>query len=96
MTERPAKLKESLDDLERLLYSVAHDLRAPLRAMEGFTTLLLKQYAPRLDEMGQDYARRVGETARRMDQLILDLLAYGRLSHVPLPYTRIELRTHEQ
>ena len=46
--------------------------------------------------MGQDYARRVGEAASRMDQLILDLLAYGRLSHVPLPYTRIELRTHEQ
>jgi signal transduction histidine kinase len=92
VAERTAKLKQSFDDLERLLYSVAHDLRAPLRAMEGFTTLLLKQYAPQLDATGQDYTRRVAEAATRMDQLILDLLAYGRLSHVPLSCDRIELR----
>jgi len=92
VAERTVELQGSLENLEKLLYSVAHDLRAPLGAMEGFSRLLLKQYAPQLDALGQDYARRIGGAATRMDRLILDLLAYGRLSHVSLPCSSVQLQ----
>ena len=92
VAERTAKLLQALEDMEKLLYSMAHDLRAPLRAMAGFTTLLLKQYSAHLDAAGQDYARRISAAATRMDRLILDLLAYGRLSHLPLACVRVDLQ----
>src|SRR5262249_46893588 len=61
-------------------YTVSHDLRSPLRAMYGFSQALLEDYAGHLDATGQDYARRIMESSRRMDRLIQDLLAYSRLS----------------
>src|SRR5581483_2479775 len=82
--ERTAKLQQSVQSLEGVLYHVAHDLRAPLRAMQGFTTILLEDYAPKLDKQGEDYAQRVSSAASRMDKLIQDLLAYGRLGHMAL------------
>ena len=91
VSERTAKLQESVRSLESVLYHVAHDLRAPLRAMEGFTTLLLKQYAASLDATGEDYARRVSASARRMDELLQDLLDYGNACHVEVISTKVEL-----
>jgi signal transduction histidine kinase len=60
-------------------YSVAHDLRAPLRAIDGFSRALLEDYAPKLDEQGRDYLERVSKGARRMGELIDDLLQLSRL-----------------
>ncbi|MDB6110452.1 MAG: Two-component hybrid sensor and regulator [Pedosphaera sp.] len=89
--ERTATLRESVQSLEGVLYHVAHDLRAPLRAMQGLTTLLLEEYAPHFDAEGREYAQRIVDAASRMDVLIRDLLAYGRLGHVHLPVQRLEL-----
>lgn len=91
VAERTSTLVESVRSLEGVLYHVAHDLRAPLRAMQGLTTLLMEEYASQFDEAGRDYAQRIVTAASRMDILIRDLLAYGRLGHVPLPMQRVEL-----
>ncbi|HEC33197.1 MAG TPA: PAS domain S-box protein, partial [Chloroflexi bacterium] len=60
------------------------DLRAPLRAMHGFSQALLEDYADRLDPTGQDYARRIVAAAQRMDTLILDLLTYSHLGRAEM------------
>jgi hypothetical protein len=91
VAERTATLQESVQSLEGVLYHVAHDLRAPLRAMQGLTTLLLEEYGPGFDEEGRDYANRIAGASSRMDALIRDLLAYGRLGHVELPSSELEL-----
>jgi two-component system sensor histidine kinase/response regulator len=67
-------------ELESFCYTIAHDLRAPLRAMEGLTTLLLEDYAEKLDKSAQDYGERIRNSAARMDQMIQELLAYSRLT----------------
>jgi signal transduction histidine kinase len=67
-------------ELEAFSYSVSHDLRAPLRAMQGFSQALLEDYAHQLDATGHDYARRIVDAADRMDHLIQDILAYSRLT----------------
>jgi len=89
--ERTAILRQTIHSLEAVCYHIAHDLRAPLRAMQGFTTLLVKDYAPHLDQTGEDYARRVGGAAHRMDRLIQSLLDYGRLGHQQFSISKVSL-----
>ncbi len=91
VAERTATLEASLQSISGVLYHVAHDLRAPLRTMQGFTTILEEEYAARLGETGGDYARRIAAAASRMDKLIQDLLAYGRLAHVSLSPAALDL-----
>jgi PAS domain S-box-containing protein len=91
VAERTAKLQQSLQSLEGVLYHVAHDLRAPLRAQAGFTNILLEEYASELDAQGQNYVARISEAARRMDELVRDLLAYGRLAHMAMPAAKVDL-----
>jgi signal transduction histidine kinase len=93
VAERTANLKQSVQSLEGVLYHVAHDLRAPLRAMASFTSILLDDYAPNLDERGQDYARRISTAASHMDRLVQDLLAFGRLAHTEVPIEKVNLET---
>jgi len=78
--ERTARLSEALRELETFASSVAHDLRGPLRAMAQLSEILIEDYAPQLGEDGQDYARRIGQAANRMDLLTTDLLEYSRLT----------------
>jgi signal transduction histidine kinase len=78
VTERTAELDASNKELDAFAYSVAHDLRAPLRAMHGFADAVLEDYAAKLDATGRDYLQRVVNSARNMDILIQDLLAYSR------------------
>ena len=75
-----ARLRETNEELEAFVYSVSHDLRAPLRAMEGFAQALLEDYGEGMDPTARDYAGRIIAAARRMDVLIQDLLAYSRVS----------------
>jgi signal transduction histidine kinase len=75
-----SELEEARRDLDGFAYSVAHDLRSPLRAMTGFSEALLEEHSGALDQTGRDYAQRIFESAKRMDALIQDLLAYSRLS----------------
>jgi signal transduction histidine kinase len=78
--ERTRELEAANQELDAFSYSISHDLRAPLRAMQGFTEALLEDYGERLDSTGQDYAQRIVAASHRMDALIQDLLAYSRLS----------------
>src|SRR6266481_6706942 len=81
VAERTAHLQETVHSLEGVCYHIAHDLRAPLRAVEGYSKILFNQYAPRFDAAGEEYANRISEAAARMDLLIHGLLEYGRLGH---------------
>ncbi|HET7250649.1 MAG TPA: ATP-binding protein [Gemmatimonadales bacterium] len=89
--ERTAELEERNDELEAFGYSISHDLRAPLRAMQGFSQALLDDCGDRLDAMGREYAERIVAGARRMDELIRDLLAYSRVSRAELQLMRVPL-----
>jgi PAS domain S-box-containing protein len=77
--ERTLQLRETIADLEQFSYSIAHDLRAPLRSMSSFSSILIEEYARRLDEDGVEYLRRIASAARRMDDLIRDVLTYSRI-----------------
>ncbi len=79
VAERTAALGRSNAQLDAFAYTVSHDLRAPLRAMEGFARILLDDYAALLGEKGGRYATRIVSAAERMERLINDLLAYSRL-----------------
>jgi PAS domain S-box-containing protein len=78
--ERTAELITSNKELEAFSYSVSHDLRAPLRAMTGFSEAVLEEYTPLLDARGKDYLHRVSESAKRMGKLVDDLLRLSRFS----------------
>ncbi|NEP17659.1 MAG: PAS domain S-box protein [Leptolyngbya sp. SIO4C1] len=79
VAERTRQVETANDELKAFAYTVSHDLRAPLRAMQGFAQALLEDYAPELDELGHEYANRIVGAAAQMDTLILDLLDYSRL-----------------
>lgn len=85
VVQRTAKLEIANKELESFSYSVAHDLRAPLRSINGFSQALLEDYAEKFDEQGRDYIGRVRQASKYMGQLIDDLL---KLSHV----TRSEIQ----
>ncbi len=78
-------------ELEAFSYSVSHDLRAPLRSIDGFSQALLEDYTARLDDAGQDYLRRVRTAAQRMAQLIDDLLQLSRVSRAALTSEPVDL-----
>jgi Bacteriophytochrome (light-regulated signal transduction histidine kinase) len=90
VAERTAHLQETIHSLQGVCYHIAHDLRAPLRAMEGYSKILLNQYAPRFDAVGEEYANRISEAAARMDLLIHGLLEYGRLGHEQFPVETVQ------
>src|SRR5207245_2688832 len=80
-------------ELEAFSYSVSHDLRAPLRAMQGFAQALNEDFADRLGPVAQDYTRRIVAAACRMDTLIQDLLADSRLSRAQMLLQPLDLRS---
>src|SRR5437879_7948641 len=84
VVERTAQLKAANNELESFSYSVAHDLRAPLRAMDGFSRLVVEDFAPLLPDEAQRYLHLVREHAQQMGHLIDDLLTFARLSRQPV------------
>jgi len=80
VAERTAELSYSNQELESFSYSVSHDLRSPLRAIDGFSQALLEDYGDRFDETGQDYLHRVRAASQRMGGLIDALLMLSRVS----------------
>ncbi|MDB6034361.1 MAG: hypothetical protein JWM16_4699, partial [Verrucomicrobiales bacterium] len=77
--KRTAQLREALNELEAYSYSIAHDMRAPLRGMQGFSKLLVEDYSSQLDRTAQEYLRRISNSADRMDRLIQDVLNYSKI-----------------
>jgi signal transduction histidine kinase len=92
VTERTRHLRETITSLEGVCYHLAHDLRAPLRAMDGYTSLLLSECSASLDSTGQSYAAKIVQAAERMDLLIDALMEYGRLGHENYPMEPIQLK----
>jgi signal transduction histidine kinase len=91
LTESHIALEASNEELEAFCYSVAHDLRAPLRAIQGFSQALVEDHAAALDAKGQDYLARVSHAAVRMSTLIDDLLTLSRISRSPLVRADVDL-----
>ncbi|MHB1174985.1 MAG: sensor histidine kinase [Sulfuriferula sp.] len=85
------ELQASVQEMQAFSYSVSHDLRAPLRAIQGFTQALQEDYASQLDPAGRDFAQRIVTAANRMDILIQDLLAYSQLSRGELSPKTVSL-----
>jgi len=84
-------LQASNRELESFSYSVSHDLRAPLRAVDGFSNILLKSHADRLDDQGRDLLQRMRAAAQRMGLLIDDMLVLSRISRAELVCERFNL-----
>ncbi|MGH7590383.1 MAG: sensor histidine kinase, partial [Gemmatimonadales bacterium] len=91
VAERTRELKERNEELEAFGYSLAHDLRAPLRAMQGFSQALLEDHSTQLDPTGRHYAELVSEGAQTMDRMILDLLNYSRVARTDLDNGPVDL-----
>jgi PAS domain S-box-containing protein len=79
-----ARVRERTAELESFSYTIAHDLRAPLRAVHRYSDLLREDYGGLLDEQGLDFLRRMAEGAERMDRMIEDLLSYSRVSRADI------------
>jgi len=93
VTARTAELTATNQQMEAFVYSIAHDLRAPLRSMQGFATLLVAEAGAALSATGQDYAARINKSARFMDAMLLDLLHFSRISQQRVELTAVNLET---
>ncbi|HEY3364314.1 MAG TPA: GAF domain-containing protein [Symbiobacteriaceae bacterium] len=91
VAQRTAQLETAVRELEAFAYSVSHDLRAPLRSIDGFSHVLLEDYAPRLDEEGKDVLNRVRAASQRMGQLIDALLQLSRVTRSEMQTETVDL-----
>jgi light-regulated signal transduction histidine kinase (bacteriophytochrome) len=89
--ERTAELEAANKELEAFSYSVSHDLRAPLRAMDGFSMALIEDYAGKLDETAMDHLRRIRAGSQRMAGLIDDLLHLSRVTRTEMCPEHVDL-----
>ncbi len=91
LQRRTAELEAANKELEAFCYSVSHDLRAPLRGIDGFSQALLEDYAGRLDNKGKDYLQRVRAATQRMGTLIDDLLNLSRITRAEMRRETVDL-----
>jgi len=89
--ERTADLQAAVAELESFSYSVAHDLRAPLRGIDGFSRILIEDYGDRLDEDGRHHLQRIRAASQRLDRLIDNLLKLSRISQSPMERVPVNL-----
>jgi PAS domain S-box-containing protein len=91
LEHRVAELAAANDELEAFSYSVSHDLRGPLRAIDGFAKILMEDFSERLDRQGQHYLARVRAGSQRMGQLIDDLLSLARVTRAEMHRSSVDL-----
>ncbi len=91
LRQRAAALEAANRELEAFSYSVSHDLRAPLRSIDGFSLAMLEDYGPQLDPVAHDYLSRVRGAAQRMAALIDDLLNLSRVSRSDMRWELVDL-----
>jgi signal transduction histidine kinase len=91
VAQRTAQLRETIQELEAFSYSISHDMRAPLRAMQGYSEALLEEYDGKIGQPGADYLLRIRRSAARMDLLIQDVLAYSRVAKGAIELKEINL-----
>src|SRR5207248_11228230 len=90
VAERTVKLRETVAELEAFSYSIAHDMRAPLRAMQSFSLLLQQDFGDSIAPEGQDYIRRIATSADRLDRLICDVLNYSKITRAEMHLENID------
>ena len=91
VAERTKELRAAIKESEAFSYSVSHDLRAPLRAIDGFSHVLLEDYGERLDESGRNLLDRVRGASQRMGELIDDMLLLSRITRRDIHYQRVDM-----
>jgi PAS domain S-box-containing protein len=89
--QRTVELRKTIHELEGFSYTLSHDLRAPLRAMQSFAQFLMEEYGGKLDEQGVRYLQLIMRSAVRLDRLIQDVLSYTKILHGKLPIERVDL-----
>lgn len=91
VAKRTASLQEKVAELEAYSYSISHDLRSPLRALQSYAEILLEEHGSQLEAAGKTYLERMVRAAARLDRLIQDVLSYSRVSRAALELTRVDL-----
>ncbi|HXF09638.1 MAG TPA: ATP-binding protein [Desulfuromonadaceae bacterium] len=91
VAERTAHLQQTIGELESFSYTVSHDLRSPLRAMQGFAAVLMVRYGDKLDDEGRNFLKRIGDAAVRMDRLILEVLTYSRAGRSSMEIHQVDM-----
>jgi signal transduction histidine kinase len=92
VADRTRELQQAYRELENFSYAAAHDLKAPLRSVDGFGAMLAEEYGDRLDDKGRAYLQRMRRSALKMSELIDDLLAYARVERREFNWSPIPLR----
>src|SRR6185503_14038169 len=85
------RLENTIAELEAFSYSVSHDMRAPLRAMRGYSEVLMQEYSAGLDSAAQDYLKRIMTASERLDRLVQDVLRYSRSAREKIEIHPIDL-----
>jgi PAS domain S-box-containing protein len=92
VAERTAELRETNEHLEAFVYSIAHDLRAPLRAMQGYSQILMDNAHEHLPPQDKTFLERINRSAELMDKMVLDLLAFGRTASTEITFGPVDLQ----